>query len=400
MRRILFFFRLTGITLGKLCRQRMLLAGVTLLCVFLPLFLGSAAQEALSGGVNFDGLNLAITAPEGDTVPRQLEMLLGQMRDVSQYCAVTAMDYDRALESLEAGEVSAVLVLPEAFVSGVMDGTNPDITLILAPDRPLEGLLTLWVGQSATDLLAAVQAGIYGVLELYQQHPSENLSFQDVMVQINLRYINWSLGRQDMFRTRQIQPVDNMTIERHYSLSLLCFLMLAMGAFYLPVYDGGWVTAQNRLRAAGWGATSGFLAAMSSCILVNTAVLTAAQAFLVGGFRWGMVPVALVCGAFCGAFVSLCCLVTDRAGSCGILSFGLALILLGLSGGILPPAMMPASLRPWIQWSPVTWMRNLMALDKGLWNREAGLLLAATAMLVLPAMVLYGQRSRKEVAGQ
>ena len=52
MNRILFFLKLTGITLGRLCRRRMLLAGVTLLCVFLPLFLGPAAQEALSGGVD------------------------------------------------------------------------------------------------------------------------------------------------------------------------------------------------------------------------------------------------------------------------------------------------------------------------------------------------------------
>ena len=157
MNRILFPIKLTCITLGRLCRQRLLLAGVTLLCVFLPLLLGPAAQAALSGGVAFQGLSLAVTAPEGDPVPDQMASLLGQMRDISQYCTVSAMDYDSALERLEAGEVTAVLVLPEAFITGVMDGTNPDIGLIVDPDRPLEGLLTLWVGQSASDMLAAVQ---------------------------------------------------------------------------------------------------------------------------------------------------------------------------------------------------------------------------------------------------
>lgn len=395
MNRFLYPIRLTCITLGKLCRQRLLLAGVTLLCVFLPFFLGPAAQEALSGGVAFEGLHLAVTAPEGDGVPELLESFMGQMRDISQYCTVTAMDHDEAIERLEAGEVTAVLVLPEAFLTGVMDGTNPDIGLIVAPDRPLEGLLTLWVGQSASDMLAAVQGGVYGVLDLYRQYPSEEMSYDDVMVQINLRYINWTLGRQDMFRVRQVSAVRDMTIGRHYALSLLCFLALAMGALFLPVYESRWIASQSRLRAAGRGWVAGFFSAFCACTLVITAVLTVALAFLMKENVLKLLPGALVCGLFCAAFVSLCCLLTDRAGSCGMLSFGLALILLGLSGGILPPAMMPVSLRPWMDWSPVTWMRNLMAFPG---EGDMALILTAAAVLTLPAMALYRRRSRKGVA--
>lgn len=395
MKRILFPIQLTCITLGKLCRQRLLLAGVTLLCVFLPFLLGPAAQEALSGGVAFDGLHLAVTAPEGDGVPELLESFMGQMRDISQYCTVTAMDRDSAIESLEAGEVTAVLVLPDAFLTGVMDGTNPDIGLIVAPERPLEGLLTLWVGQSASDMLAAVQGGVYGVLDLYREYPSAALSYDEVMVQINLRYINWTLGRQDMFRVRQVSAVREMTIGRHYALSLLCFLALSMAAFFLPVYESRWVASQSRLRAAGRGWLGGFLAALSACTLVITAVLAAALAFLMEEGVLKLLPGALVCGLFCAAFVSLCCLLTDRAGSCGMLSFGLALIMLGLSGGILPPAMMPASLRPWMDRSPVTWMRNLMAFPG---EGDVGCLLMAAALLTVLAMALYRRRSRKGVA--
>ena len=397
MNRFLYPIRLTCITLGKLCRQRLLLAGVTMLCIFLPFFLGPAAQEALSGGVAFEGLRLAVTAPEGDGVPELLEGFMGQLRDISQYCTVTAMDQDEAIERLEAGEVTAVLVLPEAFITGVMDGTNPDIGLIVDPNRPLEGLLTLWVGQSASDMLAAVQGGVYGVLDLYRQYPSEALSYDDVMVQINLRYINWTLGRQDMFRVRQVSAVRDMTIGQHYALSLLCFLALAMGAFFLPVYESRWVASQSRLRAAGRDWLGGFFAAFSACALVLTAVLAVALVLLSEETPARLLPAALVCGLFCAAFVSLCCLLTDRAGSCGMLSFGLALVLLGLSGGILPPAMMPVSLRPWMDWSPVSWMRSLMAFPG---EDDAGRLLLAAAALVLCSLPLYRRRSRKEVAGE
>lgn len=394
MKRVLFLFKLTCITLGKLCRQRLLLAGVTLLCFCLPFFLGTAAQEALSGGVDFGGLSLAVAAPEGDPVPAQMESLLGQMRDISQYCSISAMEYEDALESLEAGEVSAVLVLPESFVTGVMDGTNPDISLIVDPERPLEGLLTLWVGQSASDMLAAVQAGVYGVLDLYRQYPSEALSYQDVLVQINLRYINWTLGRQDLFQARQVSAVQGMTIARHYSLSVVCFLVLAMSAFFLPVYENRWLAAQRRLRAAGRGWMSGFCATLSSCTLVVTAVLTAALGFLAESTPAELLMRAAICGLFCASFATLCCLLTDREGSCGMLSFGLALVLLALSGGILPPAMMPQSLRPWMEWSAISWMRSVMAFSE---KSAMVKLLIAAALLLLPSMVLYRHRSGKEV---
>ena len=51
--------------------------------------------------------------------------------------------------------IQFVLALPEGFVSGILYGENPDVELIVPAERPLESLLTLWVGQSACDILAA-----------------------------------------------------------------------------------------------------------------------------------------------------------------------------------------------------------------------------------------------------
>ena len=70
MRGFRFFSKLTGLTLGKLCQQRMLLAGVALLCFLLPLILGPMAETALSRGISFSGVTLAITAPEEARIRR------------------------------------------------------------------------------------------------------------------------------------------------------------------------------------------------------------------------------------------------------------------------------------------------------------------------------------------
>lgn len=193
---------MTALTLARLCRQSGLLAGLAVLCAVLPLLAGAAAEAFLSGSMSFSGVILAVTAPEGDELPRRLARYIGGMDDVSQYCRVEAMDRDSALSALAEGRVTAVLELPDEFVRRVQTGENPAVGVIVDGSRPLESLLILWAGQSAADLLAAAQAGICEVLDLYDASPPPGLTRDRVVMDINLKYIRWTLDRQAIFDTR------------------------------------------------------------------------------------------------------------------------------------------------------------------------------------------------------
>ena len=253
MKGLRYFEKLTALTMGKLCQQRWLLAGLVLLCLLLPLGAGRAAEALLSRGVNFAGVTLAITAPEGDNVPQLLEQFMGEMEDIAQYCDIVALEEGAALEALSRGEVTAVLVLPERFIQGVMWGENPDLRLIVAGDRPLESLLLLWVGQSASDILSAFQGGVYAVLDLYQAAPPPGLTRDQVVVDINLRYISLATGRADMFQTEMVTATQALPIPLHYALSLAAFFALSAAPVFVPLYGGDWLRFQRRLRAAGRG---------------------------------------------------------------------------------------------------------------------------------------------------
>lgn len=385
--------------MGKLCQQRLLLAGLAFLCFFLPLIAGPAAQTALSRGVGFSGIQLAIVAPEGDPVPEQLEQILSGMQDVRKYCHVEAMEYQQAVSRLEQGAITAVLVLPEQFVQGVMNGTNPDVTLLVPADRPLEALLTIWIGQSASDLLAAIQNGIYAVLELYSENPPAGLSYGDVVGRINLRYISWMMNRQDLYRVQTIPVAGSLPVGLHYSLSLFVCLMLSLAPMFAVVYDAKWIRAQRRFRAVGMGAGLFFSAAVTACWLVEALLITV---FQIIGLK-AAIPAALVsgalCGLFCSAYGSLCCLLTADTGSCGALSFSGALVFLVLSGGILPPVLMPGFLQNWIKLSPVTWLRTVMAMSAGYDPQPAmaAALAVSALVMILAGSVLFKRRADQEV---
>lgn len=391
-----FWNKITGMTLGKLCRQPWLLAGLTLLCFLLPLIIGPAAEEALSQGVSFSGITLAVAAPEGDAAPQLLEKLLPKMEDVAQYCEVVAMDREEAIRAMEQGEVTAVLVLPENLVQGIMDGTNPDVELIVPGDMPMEALLTLCVGQSASDLLSAVQSGVYAVLEEYENAPPPGLSYNDAVTQINLRYVRWTLGRQQMFLVDPVAVTQQLPVGVHYGLSLLVYLALSLAPLFMSVYSGSWIQAQKRFRAVGRGTAGFYFSSFSACTLVLLPLMSVVSLLLTRGDPVTGLWAGALCACFCAGFGTVCCLVTDNTGSCGVASFLSALVFLFLSGGVLPPVLLPQTVQKLMILSPVTWLRSTMALaveDYEMhWGYAAVTAVAAVALAVLGG-ALYRRRS-------
>lgn len=396
-----FWKKITLLTLGKLCQQPLLLAGLAFLCLLLPVAAGSAAETVLSRGVSFSGITLAITAPEGDAVPQQLEQVLSGMRDVRQYCQVVAMDNHGAQEALARGEVTAVLVLPEDFVQGILNGTNPDVALLVNADAPLEALLTFWVGQSASDLLAAFQSGIYAVLELYTEQPPAGLTYDDVVMKINLRYISWMMNRQSLYQVQEIPVAGQLPVGLHYSLGLFAWFVLTLAPMLTPVYDAKWIRSQRRYRAVGRGGVLFYSGTAAACWAAEFVLMLVFLLTVVRGDPAAALMAALVCSLFCAAFGSVCCLLTPDTGSCGVVSFVAGLVFLVLSGGILPPVLMPAFLQPLMKLSPVAWLRDLLALPGG-YEPESGIvaaLLLASAGMLLAGGLLYPHRSNREVTG-
>lgn len=380
------FQKLIRVTMGRLCQQLRLLVGLALLCLVLPALVGQGAQMLLSQGASFSGIVLAVTAPEGDPVPELLDRYMGNLTDIRQYCRFEAMDYDASLMALEEGRVTAVLVLPENFVQEVQWGENPNVRLIVDGDRPLETMLTLWVGQSASELLAAIQSGIYAVLDLYEQAPPVGLSRKEVVTAINLDYIQWTLNRQDLFETRRLLPTGALPIVLHYTLSLFWFLLLATAPLFVWNYQGEWLAYQRRLRYAVRSPLFGFFGSFLACALA-AAVMT--LPVLIGLLRLPPISalgVAWMGALFFSAYTSFCGVVSNTVAGCGSISFLFALAALFVGGGVIPPVLLPAAVQRLECLSPIVWLREMTAEALGYFGMHQALWLLAAGTVILTAL--------------
>lgn len=365
MKSLRFFTTCFTLTLGRLCRQLWLLAGLALVCFLLPAGAGRAAEQLLSQGVGVGRITLAVTAPLGDNTPERLAEYMAGMEDIAQYCQVEAMEEEQALEALENGEVTAVLVLPENFIHGVMYGDNPDLRLIVAGDQPLESLLLLWVGQGGCDILSAAQSGIYAVLDLYREVQPESPPYGRVLTDINLRYMALTLNRADFFSLRPVSATRELPVALHYALSLLAYFGLAAAPLFMGIYSGGWLRFQSRLRGVGRSCAAGFFSAVAASapawlLLLAPGLMAAGEAAPAP-----LLASTLVMALFCALFSALCCLAAGSAAGCGALSCAAALVSLALAGGIVPPVLLPQALQRLGWLSPVTWLRQLAAWPLG-----------------------------------
>lgn len=395
-----FWFLLTWDALRGVCRKIWIPVGLSMLCLLMTLGAGAAAGQVLSRGVSLSRLNLAIQQEPGENLPALLETYMGRMEDISRYCTVAAMSRQEAEQALADGSIDALVILPEGFVEGVMDGENPDVEMIVSGREPLEALLTLWTGQSAADLLSAVQSGIYAVLDVWQSGARGDMSWEDVLLGINLRYVGKTLNRQKLFGEKALSPTGVLPMEIHYGLSLLAFLGMSFAPFYVPLFGKNRLRSRKRLRALGY--RNGFL--------FGAELLGAAGA----AFLIFLVPAAVICrsltagilgagamAVFCSLFGCLCCLLTDSAAACSVLSFLTALTGLILAGGIVPPVLLPETLRSLGGLSPVTWLRTA-----GAWaicpgkGRDLALGAAVCLLMALGAGFLYSRRLREGGGGQ
>lgn len=389
--------QLTAKSLAAFRRQIGLLAVVLVLCTALPLAAGPAAQAVLADGVSFSGITLAVTAPEGDPMPELLEKYLGNMHDISRYCTMKAMDRQTAEQALESGEVSAILVLPEGFVEGILNGTNPDAEVIVSGEHPLEALLTLWVGQSAADLLSCVQACIYEVLDAWENDPPDGLSWDQAKTEINLRYITWTLKRQQMFEEREVLATGLLPVALHYGLALLGYLGLSLAPLFCCLCTAERRRFQNRLRSLGRGSLWSYGSDLAAGWLILFAVLAPPVLILLDGNLWGLAAAAVL-ALFCAVFGNFCALFTGSAANCGLLSFGIALLSLVLAGGVVPAVLLPRLLRQWSWLSPVAWLQALAAAPLGLVPEKRMLLTMGIACCLM--MGCSAVRYNRQITGQ
>ncbi|MCL1805318.1 MAG: hypothetical protein FWG28_04885 [Clostridiales bacterium] len=441
-------------------RVRKLLPLFVAMALLLLLFCfgAAAAGSLLLGGKGFSPIVLAVADESEESPIAQIMARLTEMEDIRAYVRPVMAAPEDARSMVADETAAAAIVFPGGFLDSVYHGENLSPLLILDSARPLEVFGLSVLAENAGSMLANAQKGSYFIQSVYGYVQPAEPDFNRMLWEVDLKYASWVLSRGEMYRRELVTPIGGaLSQPRHYLLSaMLFFCFLAPAGLLYPFFS--WSRQRSwllRLRGGGqplsayalsqivWGAAAVFLllalllggfsaaGAMASGSALNVyggvyggsgssagnsagssagnsadsgtssgaSLLSPAAARLLADLKPGLsasaLPGLLLIAVFLSVFTFLCCS-TGHIFSALSLDFVLAAVFLVLSGGLVPAALLPGSVRALSPYSPLTWMRELMAAlylpGAGSWASAPFAKLASVTLLLIAAAMLGNSR--------
>ncbi|MEG2452136.1 MAG: ABC transporter permease [Clostridium sp.] len=356
--------------------------------VVLILLVGTVAFSAskmLYADRALSKIQVGVILPTDDKMASAALSMVSSLDSVGSLCEFQYMDETEGKKRLKQGTVSALMQIPEHLVEGIMDGSNTPVTIIFPKNSGLEASVFKELTEAGTSILRTAQAGIYGADEFLTLHQSES-SIDQAERDLNRIYLNYALSRESYFKTQQISAAGDVTTVIFYGISASVLVLLLMGIPAAPMLRPYSNVMEQKLSMMGIGAikrTAAKTIALT-CMLLLASLIPYSLCLLKGYIRFGAATVLmwiLICMAAAGWILFLYELSGNvQAGI--LLVFFSAVLMLFVSGGIVPGVFLPESIGSLGAWMPSTWL-----MDGIKWMIKGGNLIPVGRLILMEIAV-------------
>lgn len=231
-----------------------MVAGATVL-LFLASAVALLASRALYDDAAVGRVAVGVVMPEDDLLARQMVTMVSSLDSVKSICDFQYIERPEGLKKLQAGELYAVMDMPEGLLQGIMDGSNPSVRILFPSDAGPESRIFRELTEAGARTLSAAQAGIYGGNELCRRLGREG-EIPEMERELNEIFLSYSLPREHYFRHMLVKATGDVETKIFYAISVfvLFLLLLAIPAsdYLLPFSP----VMKKKLKLAGIGGMS------------------------------------------------------------------------------------------------------------------------------------------------
>ena len=357
-----------------------------------------AATRGFSSDPNADPRTpVAVVDHDGGALAVALADTLAQ----SKVVRVETLGESQALAALKAAKVPAVILLPQGFSAGLLNGQKVDLQLHLAASNADGLAFRTEIQRAAAQVSGAVLAAQISVDEAAARRPFANPAEHDAYFQSALKLSQAAIVSPTVrVDARQAPAATQPIVANGYALSspgqLVTWVLATLLAGAATVVGERTLGTLRRLLttpAARWTILGGkilgrFLMGLAQMVIM----ITFGQWVL--GVKWGNSPLAMLMVAVCfglaatalGLFLSTLARTEQQASA--LISLGVFL-LAPLGGAWVPLEITPPAFQTLAQIFPTTWaMRGFTdVVVRG--QGPSGVLLECAVLLAF-AVVLFG----------
>ena len=334
------------------------LLGMTAVLLTLSLIAGSVAVMLLSNR-RYSKVTLAVASEDADPRLTDLVRSLNGNPEVNEFLVIHEGQPDQMEGLVESGSAEGALVLSAGFFDKPARSVPP--RLIIRTSQQLETVILDKMADSSIRMFAAFRQGVGRSEDVIREKVEDPTRAKELARGITEHYVRWLMGYKQMLHRVTVNSTGFLSISQHYMLSaLLFFFFLTMPLYYRDLSirnDQGWAA---RLRSAGVRLLSYAAVRLLgiSAVLAGPLIATLLGLRLLDGSKapplFFQSMAGLILSMLLTVLVAFLCCNAGGIVPAITINTAVASLFLIFSGGIVPPLLLPRSVRALLPFSPLT----------------------------------------------
>lgn len=198
------------------------------------------------------GVDIAVVVQEDNTMTQMALGFVESMESVSEFCNFKQVSPEEGFALLEEGQVAALVLLPEQLVEGIMNGQNPSVEIYFARQAGLESMLFKEMTDAGSGLLNVAQAQIYGAGDTAAAYGfTDRLSVMEM--EIDSYNLAFALDRLALYESEELSVTGRMSALQYFAASAAVLFLLLFGMALYPVMQPEPVVFRRQLARQGVG---------------------------------------------------------------------------------------------------------------------------------------------------
>ncbi len=283
-------------------------------------------------------------------------------KEVAQLIEVETLE--EGYELLEKGEVLYYIIVPEMFFSGIMDSTNPELTVLFRDNTGIGSYISNELFLSYARYLGMAQSGVYSALDTLREYDYPASDISDAQGNVNMTFLDRSLNKDSYLEKADATEAGSFTLIQRYLASALMISLFFVSFVIMPYLQGINKGIRTKLNTLSTGHFHIFVANFLSCIpalYIAFVPCYVALSIICKTFNpLGLItilPAIFVISLTINIISSIC----QNEFTSNMTILAVTLITAYIGGGILPQAMLPNGIQEISSYIPGNYLITTIA---------------------------------------
>ncbi len=252
---------------------------------------------------------------------------------------------EEGYELLKNEEILYLIIVPEKFISSIMNGTNTPLEIIVWDNNSISSYIANEMFMSYATYLGLAQSAVYSTIDTAYNHDLTKEERNQIRTTVNLTFLDRALNKDSFFDIIDGSSQGKASLIQHYLASAVMLSLIFMSFVLMPHLQGYNKSMRTKLDALGIGRfyiiLSGWICSMVALYLSYFICFTGISIITKTFNPKGLVTVLPSILAL-GLIISIIANLTGSIFAANMSMLILGIVIAYVGGGILPGAMLPS----------------------------------------------------------